>query len=605
LYRCDADGSNIRQLSFGEANEWDPAVMPDGQILWSRWDYVNRPVIESMGLWTIRPDGTAPAHYFGNYTKNPCKICQPRPIPGSGKVVATTAAHHAMHAGSLILIDRRIAEDGLEAITKLTPEATFPESEPTTPVSYSTPYPVSEDLFLAVFSPDPLPASMRHVPRTNAFGIYLIDSLGGRELIYRDQKMSCFAPMPVRPRGMPPLQPSSLETAADTPAKGVFYLQDVNQSTQPIKPGTIKSIRVNEILLQPTQRVPRVSVVTFELLKRVVGTVPVEANGSAIFEAPAGIPIQFQALDENGMAVLTMRTITQLQPGEVAGCVGCHEPRTSTAVIQREVLPWTPKKLTPPDGPQYEGGLSFAKTVQPVLDRYCIGCHGLGTEKNKVNLMGTIADPGDLGKTYQQMHASLAYHALAREPYVKIAQYRKETWSSVPKDYFAHAGTLVPMLLKGHEEVQLDRSSMQRIINWADLNAQCFGTYSWNRDEWRQIDQDAERLLRDHIRGTFGEDLAQQPLAALVNVAIPSESRILKAPLTVSAGGWGQIEEGCWKTTDDPGYKKMYELVQNAIKPLPYQDIAGTCGRDEGCLCRSCWIRKLKSKQLDSQASRN
>ncbi len=128
LYRCDADGSSVRQLSFGEANEWDPVVMPDGRILWSRWDYINRPVIPTLGLWTIRPDGMAAGHYFGGYTPNPCRICQPRPIPGSHRIVATTAGHHTIHAGSLILIDREIAEDGLDAITRLTPEATFPES---------------------------------------------------------------------------------------------------------------------------------------------------------------------------------------------------------------------------------------------------------------------------------------------------------------------------------------------------------------------------------------------------------------------------------------------------------------------------------------------
>ncbi|MFV2069753.1 MAG: TolB family protein, partial [Pirellulales bacterium] len=176
LYRCDAAGSNIRQLSLGEANEWDPTVMPDGRILWSRWDYINRPVIPTLGLWTIRPDGTAARHYFGNYTPNPCRICQSRPIPGSHQIVATTAGHHTMHAGSLILIDRQIAQDGLDAITRLTPEATFPESEAHSPVSFSTPYPLSEDLFLAAFCADPYPGSMAQVPRRNGFGIYLIDT---------------------------------------------------------------------------------------------------------------------------------------------------------------------------------------------------------------------------------------------------------------------------------------------------------------------------------------------------------------------------------------------------------------------------------------------
>ena len=606
LYRCDGDGSNIRQLSYGEAAEWDPAVMPDGQILWTRWDYVNRPVLPTMGLWTTRPDGTAAAHYFGNYMANPFKICQARPIPGTSKVVATTAAHHAMHAGCLIVIDRRVAEDGPDAIVRLTPDARHPEAEKTTPVSYSTPYPLSEDLFLCAFCPDPLPASMKHVPRTNGFGIYLLDSLGGRELIHRDPHVSCFAPMPVRARAVPPVPRSQLSRNAK--CTGVFYVQDVYQSTQSLKRGTIKRLRVNELMTQPTQRVPRSSVVTFEILKRVLGTVPVEADGSAAFEAPAGVPLQFQALDENGMAVLTMRTFTQLQPGESLGCVGCHESRTSVPRARMVPRPARPRKLTPPAGPQYAGGLSFAKTIQPVLDRYCIRCHGLGggglsVEKRKkaqrMNLLGTIPPLSNLNRVVGSMHASKAYLSLARRPLVRVAQYRKESWSSVPKDYFAHAGRLVPMLLKGHNGVTLDPESMQRIVDWLDVNAQFYGTWSWNKDEWRQPEPPGEALLRAHIRKRFGEDLASQPYAALVNVGLVTESRILKAPLAASAGGWGQIAKNGWQTTADHGYRRMLKLVEGSIRPLRHRDIAGTCGRDgEGdCPCRSCWVRTLSPSE--------
>jgi len=38
--------------------------------------------------------------------------------------------------------------------------------------------------------------------------------------------------------------------------------------------------------------------------------VPVEADGSAYFEAPVGKPIYFQALDGQGMAVQSMRSVT-------------------------------------------------------------------------------------------------------------------------------------------------------------------------------------------------------------------------------------------------------------------------------------------------------
>ena len=594
LYRCDADGSDISQISYNEASEWDPTMMPDGRILWMRWDYINRPVIPTFGLWTTRLDGTAAVHYFGSYTPNPCRICQARPIPGSHKLVATAAGHHTMHAGSLFLIDREIAEDGLEAITRLTPEANFPESEADSPVSFGSPYPLSEDLYLASFCPDPYPCSMAQYPRHDAYGVYLVDTLGGRELIYRDPEISCFAPMPVQPRPKPPVLPSSV-AGKETQAKGVFYLQDIYEGTQDIPRGTVRRLRVNELIPQPTQRVPYSSAVRFEVLKRVVGTVPIDESGSVAFEAPTGVALQFQALDENGMAVMSMRTATYLQPGEQAGCVGCHEPRTASPVIQRdpsasEVI----LKLQPPAGPQYPGGLSFAKTVQPVLDRYCIDCHGLKETAGKVNLLGTIdATKSNITNTYQRLLPSTAYASLTQDgSLVKIAQYGRETWYSQPKDYFAHGGTLAKLLLEGHEGVVLDPESHQRIFDWLDLNAQFYGTYSWNKDEWRQRDPEGEKALRSHIRQRFGDQLAEEPFAALVNVALPGESRILKAPLAAKAGGWGQIEDGGWNSTDEPAYRKMRELVEAAIQPLRHHDIAGTCGQDEDCMCLSCWVRK-------------
>jgi hypothetical protein len=186
---------------------------------------------------------------------------------------------------------------------------------------------------------------------------------------------------------------------------------------------------------------------------------------------------------------------------------------------------------------------------------------------------------------------------------VKIAQYGGETWFSQPKDYFAHGGTLAGTLLEGHEDVDLDAESRQRIIDWLDLNAQFYGTYSWNKDEWRRPNPEGEKVLRAHIRQTFGDELAGQPFAALVNVALPDESRILKAPLALEAGGWGQIAQGGWKSSDEPGYRKMRRLVQAAIQPLSFHDIAGTCGRDEDCRCLSCWVRKLMEERQSRLAA--
>jgi hypothetical protein len=187
---------------------------------------------------------------------------------------------------------------------------------------------------------------------------------------------------------------------------------------------------------------------------------------------------------------------------------------------------------------------------------------------------------------------------------VKIAQYGGETWYSQPKDYFAHGGTLAKLLLEGHEGVDLDPESRQRIIDWLDLNAPLYGTYSWNKDEWRSPDMEGEKALRQHIRKRFGDELAAQPFAALVNVALPSESRILKAPLALEAGGWGQIKRGGFKSRNDPDYREMRLLVQAAIQPLPYHDVAGTCGRDGDCMCLSCWVRKVKEERRKQLAAK-
>ncbi len=143
----------------------------------------------------------------------------------------------------------------------------------------------------------------------------------------------------------------------------------------------------------------------------------------------------------------------------------------------------------------------------------------------------------------------------------------------------------------------LDRDSFQRIADWLDVNAQFFGDYSHNRLETQPPLAEGERRLRAAIAKRFGQELAEQPYAALVNVANPAESRILLAPLPTAASGWGQIKKGAFSGSDDPAYQEMQKLVAASIAPLPYRDIAGTCGRDTNCRCGNCWVRQLKLGQ--------
>lgn len=547
LHRVEPDGTGLRRISFGEANEWDPGVLPNGLIIYSRWDYINRHDTLYQGLWTTRPDGTGAAHYYGNYTRNPCMIAEPQAIWGTNKVVATATAHHSYTAGSLLVIDPSLGEDGDAPLARLTPEAVFPETEGWPQVTYATPTPVTVDLYLAAFSPYPH-VVQGNIQRAEAYGIYLVDTAGGRELIYRDPEMSSFSPLPVRPRPMPPALPPAVDHAQST---GTFFVGNVYRSTEPLEPGSVRRLRVIEILPQPTAAVPVRSRVENEVVKRVVGTVAVEPDGSVAFRAPAETSLMFQLLDARGLAVMTMRSQVYLQPGEQASCVGCHEPRMSAPPPQ--LRPSPVRDLTPPPGPAYTGGLSFARTVQPVLDRYCIGCHGLKGEAGGISLLGTPA--GAFSQAYECL--------TGRDGLVFLAHRNQETAQSRPYDYGAHAGRLAGLLADGHHGVSLDPESFERIAMWLDVNGQYYGDYEFDRPERRPPNPDGVHALREHLRQACGrchESLADEPEAALLNPAQPDESRVLQAPLAKSAGGWGACPAG-WASIHVSGCRAMRDLV--------------------------------------------
>lgn len=589
LYRADEGGRNIRPMSYGEANEWDPSMLADGRIIWTRWDYINRHDTIYQSLWTTRPDGTGTAHFYGNYTRNPCNILEARAIPGSRKVVATAAAHHAYTAGSIIVIDPALGEDGPDPIERITPETAFPETEGYPTGVYATPWPLTEDLFLAAYTPAELRSQGKSAQDANAYAIYLVDTLGGRELIYRDPTTSCFAPTPLVPRPCPPALPSMLPS--DPPPTGQVYVRNVRRSTQPI-PDEVAALRVVRIYSQPVQRVPDRGQVMFEVSKGIEGLAPVAADGSVAFTAPAGEPLLFQLVDAQGQSVMSMRTFVYLHPGETMTCTGCHEPRRSAPSVAALPIQKTYPELEPPCEPRYAGGLSFPRTVQPVLDRHCISCHGL-TDKPAagLSLLGTMdTSPLQLGRP----RASVAYTSLTkREGLVVSALRNQESVSSRPSDYGARASRLAKILREGHGgRVKLPPEDFRRIAQWLDLNAPFYGDYTWNKPEWRGIIPEAEARLRAAIAERFGPELANQPFAALVNVADTEQSRILLASLAVEAGGWGQMPT--LFPARDTAWSQLRELVTATLEPLPTHDLAGTC-QHPNCECKACWVPQAEA----------
>jgi len=410
LHRCKPNGDGIKQLSFNNENEYEPSVLNDGRIVFTRWEYTNRHEMLFHMLWWCRPDGTAPSHYYGNDTIHPMEVVEARAIPGTHKIVATAQGHHSYNTGTSIIIDVNKGENGEEPLTHMTPETPYSETEGWPDPHYSHPYPINDELLL-VSRANHRVHKQGMVPPPNDRGIYLVDPVGGRELIYEHPDYATVSPIPVRKRKRPPVIPSSLPPKAK-PEATVFLQNSYLTRNDPegiIKPGMIKALRINALGVQPRHKKRTVSMtVKNEIPKRVIGTVPVNSDGSAVFTVPANTSLQVQALDKNGMAILTEKSFFYLQPGETRSCIGCHEPEGSSPNMRAvaglsRMKPVQPK---PPAGPQYPGGMSFIRTVQPVLDRYCIGCHGLGQspdKKESANKINLIHDGKEWPRSYKEL----------------------------------------------------------------------------------------------------------------------------------------------------------------------------------------------------------
>ena len=443
LHAMGSDGGNLRPISAFENFEWTPAVAADGRILYTRWDYIDRFNGHFFSLWSTNPDGGNPQLVYGNYTVRPQVVAEAMPIPGSTKLAMIAGAHHSNLGGSLVLCDRTRGTEEAAPLTRLTPEVPYPETEANGPCYYLNPWPLSEDHFLVSFSDRPLPPHCRvddsERNPVNATGLYLYDAFGNLNLLYRDPEISSGNPIPVRPRPKPPAYADTVDRTG--PQEGRFLVQDVYEGLGGVPRGSIKRLRVVAVppKVQPYMNNPVLGISKEDPGKFVLGTVPVEADGSAHFYVPSGVSVLFQALDADGLAVQTMRSLTYVQPGQTLGCVGCHEHRdVAPGVAQRgeeaegrgetvvrnagsprprvregkgnlghedkgrsplvhvgeglgergggSVKDSAPRPSGPPLvamrepskltlGPDGSWPLKFSELVQPVLDRQCVSCH--------------------------------------------------------------------------------------------------------------------------------------------------------------------------------------------------------------------------------------
>jgi cytochrome c553 len=469
LHVMDSGGGSLRPISAFEMFEWTPSIDEQGRILYSRWDYVDRYGQNAMGLWSTHPDGTGARALFGNYSRNPECIFEARTVPGSPRLVFTASAHHSITAGSLVLLDPRLGPDAPEALTRLTPEVPFPESEGIPKTYYANPYPLSEDYFLVAWSDRPLKGeSYGGANHIAALGVYLYDVFGNLELLYRDPAIGSQYPLAIRPRRRPPQV--SDQVAWDGPQQAQMLLLDVYQGLESVPRGTIKRLRVvgMPVKTHPSMNYPTIVLTTHDAGRFVLGTVPVEPDGSAFFRVPSGITLFVQALDAEGMAVQTMRSGTYLQPGQTYSCIGCHEHRTTAPPNHMpRAAARGPSNLTP--GPDGSWPLDYATLVQGLLDRQCVACHKPGTKGQKFDL------------TPAQSYAALTGYGSPSLKDIVIARYREQR--SKAGQCEARMNPVLKLLERGHYGVKLSADDRDRLVTWMDTLGQRAGHFSPEQEQ--------------------------------------------------------------------------------------------------------------------------
>ena len=484
LYQMRADGSFIRPLSYHETHEWLPSVDHNGMIVYTRWDYVDRDSDIAHHLWLTYPDGRDPRSPHGNYPRvreqRPWMEMSIRAIPDSHNYIATAATHHGQHFGSLITINLQQEDDhSTGQIRRITPEAMFPEAEsapgvPFTPRGkgnngqvYGTPWPLNEDFYLAVYDP----GQQHH-------DLYLVDSFGNREMVYRDPDIACSNPIPLRPRPVPPVIPVQTryaEPPEEQPDTGTVAVMNVYNSLRPFPEGTrLKELRLIQLFAKSTPHPddPWIGAGDQSVARGSLGTVPIEEDGSAYFKAPAGAAFYFQALDERGLAVQTMQSDTFLHPGEHLSCTGCHEPKQNSPLPperQPLALQKPPATLTPePDGAY---PLQFSRLVQPVLDAKCVSCHH--ADGDEPCLAGDII----VENGWSQAFSSLKPFAWALHGGNYVGLQRNKTSYSIPGEVGARVSKLFRLLDAGHHGVELTPEEWRRITLWLDSNSMFYGDY--------------------------------------------------------------------------------------------------------------------------------
>ncbi len=551
LHVMNNDGSEIHTISVNNVTEFDPTPLPDGRVLFGRWEYIDKNALTIQSLWTVLPDGTNETALFANNMVFPEAVLQAKPVPGAEHlIVGTFAPHNAPPRGSIAMIDTRLGKNDEKAIFNFEhpDRPTFDRGESCDPTA------LDENVVLYSGVPDEpsapkigndTPGGGRSNPKLNA--LMLIDREGKKTVVLSDTKLDLHNPIPIAPRVR---ERQISDTTDRTKITGSFFVHDVYAGNPGVAPGTIKWLRV----VEETSRVSEspggtwmnqtfsISAALAWSPKIYHGIVPVEEDGSVYFEAPAGRSLNFQLLDNDYRLVRSMRTFIQAAPGTTRSCMGCHEYKygTTPAVSESRLLGRDPIKLH--DESWGSGYLDYTKQVQPILDKHCVSCHG-----GEVNIAGGLDLTGGWTELFNISYENLT--ARREKQYIAdliqgiCCMNGTAYWSCKIFDPYEHGSgnaPLVDILLKDpHKEtVGLSDAERELLFTWIDSNGLYFGTWDYTKTgafarEYNVGREELKGVMKEAgcVKCHADENGNIRRFDDWMNLETPEFSRILRAPL--------------------------------------------------------------------------
>ncbi|MCF6284490.1 MAG: hypothetical protein L3K26_04810 [Candidatus Hydrogenedentes bacterium] len=454
LHRCDGDGTNIRQVSSNNEHDNTPWLLPDGRVLYQRWEYVDRSQVHYHHLWTMNPDGSGQMTYYGNMEPGILMI-DAKPIPGTDKILSIFSPGHGRreHAGRPTIVDPKAGPDALQSA--------WPIHEGT---DFRDPYPLSEDRFLMARKDQ----------------ILLMNRAGETEQIFRvseedrEAGLECHEPRPIQKRARELILPPRSNPEEET---GTLILANVYEGRNMggVEPGEVKKLLVLESLPKPINYTGGMEPLSYGgtfTLERVLGTVPVEPDGSAYMEVPALRSLILVALDKNDLSIKRMQSFLTVQPGEALSCVGCHEQRTRTTLpaTKLQAMSREPSAITSiTDVPDV---FDFPRDIQPILDRNCVDCHDYTAGEKGGPRAGNVILTGDRGPLYSHSYFTLS----ALRQFSDGRNLPKSNYA--PRTFGSAASALLKMLDGEQHDVQTMAHEKKVIRLWIETGAPYPGTYA-------------------------------------------------------------------------------------------------------------------------------